>query len=519
ALLVASGGSLGTEDLERLAVAAHLVGRDDESVRAWERAHVEWVGLGDPDRAARCAFWLAFGLLLRGETAQASGWLARAARLVADAGGEGVARGYLQVVPGLEALENGDPETASAVADEIVEVARRFDDSDLLAFGTLGRGQAVLASGEIATGMQLLDEVMVAVATGEVSPIPAGIVYCAVIEACMDVFDLRRAAEWTEALDRWCGAQPDLVPYRGQCMVHRSQLLQAHGAWADALSEAERARERLSEPAHPALGLALYQQGELHRLRGELAEAERAFRAASLHGLEPAPGLALLRLAEGRVEAALVAIRRMVEESRGQLRHSAMLAACVEIMLAADEVKEARSAVDELTKLSHAFEAPLLHAITAYGAGSVLLAEGHAAAALGALRRAYNGWRDLEMPHDAARARVRIGLACRALGDQDAADLELEAARTVFEQLGAQPDLARAARLARSERSARPGGLTERECEVLRQVAAGKTDREVAAALFISEHTVGRHLQNIFGKLGLSSRAAATAYAYERGLV
>jgi len=383
----------------------------------------------------------------------------------------------------------------------------------------LGRGQAALALGETTEGMKLLDEAMVAVATGEVSPIPAGIVYCAVIEACMDVFDLRRAAEWTQALDRWCAVQPDLVPYRGQCLVHRSQLLQAHGAWADALSEAERARRHLSEPAHPALGLALYQQGELHRLRGRFTEAERAYRAASRHGREPAPGLALLRLAEGRLEAAVPAIRRMVEESRGQLGYPTMLVACVEIMLAAGDVEEARSAVDELTKIADVVNAPLLHAMTAHAAGSVLLAEGDASAALGAVRQAHTGWRDLGMPYDAARARIRIGLACRALGDHDAAALDLDAARAVLEGLDAQPELATLARLTGSGRPARPGGLSERECEVLRQVAAGKTDREVAAALVISEHTVGRHLQNIFRKLGVSSRAAATAYAYEHGLV
>ncbi|HEY8526589.1 MAG TPA: helix-turn-helix transcriptional regulator [Acidimicrobiales bacterium] len=511
-------GELAGEDLERLAVAAHLAGRDDDSVRAWERAHLAWTAGGDAARAALCAFWLGFGLLLRGEGAPASGWLARAERLVADAGGDCAARGYLRVVACMGAIDAGDAATAGAAAAEVVAVARRSDDRELLAFGLLCSGEAALAAGEVAGGMRLLDEAMVAVAAGEVAPLVAGIVYCAVIEACMAAYDLRRAAQWTAALDRWCAAQPDLVPYRGQCLVHRSQVLLAHGAWADARSAAERAEEHLSEPEHPALGTALHQRGELHRLRGEAVEAERAYRAASRHGVEPAPGLALLRLAQGQVGAAVAAIRRAVGESRGQFTHAPMLAACVEIMLAAHDLDAARSAAQELTALAAGADAPLLDALVAYAAGAVALAAGDAAGALPAFRRAAAGWRDLGMPYDAARARVGVGRACRALGDRDAADLELAAAAAVFEELGARPALAEL-RGGPVPRPARPGGLTARECEVLCQVAAGRTDRQIAAALVISEHTVGRHLQNIFSKLGLSSRAAATAYAYEHDLV
>jgi ATP/maltotriose-dependent transcriptional regulator MalT len=451
--------------------------------------------------------------------AQAGGWLARAARLLDEAGDDCAARGYLQIPVFLETLMGGDAATASGLADEIVAVARRFDDTDLLALGVLGCGQASLALGETARGMSLLDEVMVAVASGEVSPIPAGIVYCAVIEACVDVFDLRRAAEWTEALSHWCAAQPDLVPYRGQCLVHRSQVLQARGEWTEAVTEVERARQRLSEPAHPALGLALYQRGELHRLRGELADAERAYRAASHQGREPAPGVALLRLEEGKVDAAVAAIARMVEESNGQFIRPTMLAASVEIMLATGDVDTARAAADELAAIADVIEAPLLHAIVDYATGSVLLADGDAAAALAVLRRACAAWRELEMPYDAARARVQIGLACRALGDHDGAAFEIDAARATFERLGAGPDLARLERLVGPEARPRPAELTDRECEVLRLVATGITNREIAAALVISEHTVGRHLQNMFLKLGLTSRAAATAYAYEHDLV
>jgi ATP/maltotriose-dependent transcriptional regulator MalT len=462
---------------------------------------------------------LGFALLLRGEMAQASGWLARAERLVEAASHDCAARGFLLVPPFLQALEGDDPATAGRLAGEMLDIARRCGDRDLMAFGLLCSGEAALAVADLSRGMKLLDEVMVSVTTGEVSPIPAGIVYCAVIEACMGVSDLRRAAEWTEALHVWCGSETDRVPFRGQCLVHRSQVLQAHGEWAEAVTEAERARRHLSTPAHPALGLALYQQGELHRLRGEFAEAERAYRAASEQGREPAPGFALLRLAEGRLDAAVASVRGMAEGAGTHPSRAVILAAAVEVLLAAGDVDAAQSASDELARIAEDVDLPLLHAMAGYAAGAVRLAAGEPQAALAHLRQACKEWRELAMPYDAARSRVLMAQACRALGDHDGGELELDAARATFERIGAQPDLARVAQLAdRPERGA-PTALTTRECEVLRLVATGQTNRQIAAALIVSEHTVARHLQNIFTKLGLSSRAAATAYAYEHGLV
>ena len=514
--LLSGTGPLEVEDLERLAIAAHLVGRDEESAQTWERAHVEALRRGDVDRAVRGAFWLGFGLLLRGEVAQASGWLARGERLVEGSGCEGAGRGFLLVPEFLFALDRSDHATAHALTQEILAVAERFEDRDLMALGVLGHGQVALAAGQTGRGMRLLDEAMISAATADLSPIVAGILYCAVIEACMDLFDLRRAAEWTEAMHRWCAAQPDLVPYRGHCLVHRSQVLQYCGAWADAEVEAQRARRALSDPAHPALGLAFYQLGELHRLRGELDDAERAYRAASAQGREPAPGFALLRLAQGSITAAVAAIRRMLEESRGRLTRPTVLAAAVEVQLAAGDRDAARASADELGKIADSVDTPLLRAIADHAIGTIMLAGGDAPAALAALRRACAGWQALGMPYDVARARVQVALTCRALGDVDAAGMELDAARSTFERVGARPDLARVIELTRP---GRPAPLTARECEVLRLVATGGTNREIAMALVISEHTVARHVQNIFAKLGVPSRAAATAYAYEHGLV
>ncbi len=378
---------LAADDLEHLAIAAYLIGHDEASTRAWERAHREFVRSGDPAEAARCAFWLALELVFQGELARANGWLARAATLVDESERDCAARGYLLVPPVLEALETGDPARAYALAEEAAEIGRRLRDADLFALARLARGQALIALGEASRGVAVLDEVMLAVTTDEVSPIPAGIVYCAVIEFCLFAFDLRRAAEWTAELHRWCEEQPDLVPYRGQCLVHRSQILQAHGEWSQAVVEASRARARLSQPPHPAIGIAHYQQAELHRLQGEFDAAERAYREAARSGREPEPGLALLRLAEGQIDPAAASMRRVLDEARDQFARPTILAAAVEIMIAAGDVAAAHVAADELAQLAARIAAPLLHANAAYTNGLVLLSEDDARGAPGATAR------------------------------------------------------------------------------------------------------------------------------------
>jgi DNA-binding CsgD family transcriptional regulator len=510
---------LEPEDLERLATAATLIGRDDDAADTGARAHQEFLIRGEVERAVRCAFWLAYSFLERGDQARGGGWMARARRLLDDAQLDCVERGYLLFPGALQALVEGDTATAAASFDKATRIGGRFGDPDLLALGRLGLGGARLAEGDTAAGVALLDEAMISVEAGEVSPTVAGIVYCAVIEACQEIYDLRRAQQWTASLTRWCAAQPDLVPYRGQCLVHRSEIMALHGAWPDAMDEARRAAKRLTAPpGQPAAGLAFYQQGELHRLRGELARAEEAYRQASQWGRDPQPGLALLRLAQGQVDTAAAAIRRVVDEASDFVSRLRLLPAQVEILLAVGDVEAASAAAGELARLADGLGAPFLTAVAVHAQGAVLLAEGDPRAALAALRGAWLAWQELEVPYEAGRVRVLIGLACRELGDQDGAKMELDAARWVFRQLAAAPDLARVEALS-GKAAGGAGGLTARELQVLRMVAAGETNKAIAADLFVSERTVDRHISNIYAKLEVSSRAAATAHAYQHGLL
>ena len=381
-------------------------------------------------------------------------------------------------------------------------------------------GHALVRQGRTEEGLRLVDETMVAVTAGELSPVVAGIVYCNTIAFCRDAYELRRAREWTEALTHWCDQQPDMVAHKGLCLVHRAEIMTLGGAWPAALEEARRVAETFTKGLlnERALGHAAYRQGEVHRLQGNFDQAEVAYREANRCGREPQPGLALMRLAQGRKDVAAAAIRRAVGESAAPLKRSALLPAYVEILVETGDVAEARRACDELAAIARRQGSEALEALAAQAEGAVALAEGDARAALLSLRRAWQAWQDLDAPYDAGRARLLVAQACAELGDEDTAMLERDAARDVFFRLGAAPDLARLESFGRRRRQTEHG-LSAREVEVLRLIARGRSNRQIATALVISERTVARHVQNIFAKLGVSSRASASVFAAEHGLL
>jgi DNA-binding CsgD family transcriptional regulator len=514
-LAEADSEMLELDDLERLSVAAYLTGRSNESVRSWERAHHGWAARGDIRRAARASFWLVFELLNQYDLAIGSGWIDRTQRLL-EHEGDCVELGYLRYCSGLLTIFQGDPETAEALFGEALAIGERFDDTELATLARIGRGRCLVYLERVGEGIALLDEAMVAVGAGEVSPVAVGDAYCTVIEGCQELFDLHRVRAWTDALYAWCEAHPQLVLYRGICLVHRAELLALRGRWDEALDEIDRALKRIADPRDAVvLGAAFYLRGELHRLRGAGDEASDAYRQANELGREPQPGLALLRVAQGRPDVAAAAARRLLDESNDPFSRARVLGAFVEIVCVVGDAAAALEAAHELETIASELRMPLLHAMAATAVGRAQLATADVRAALTTLRTAWRAWNELEIPYEAARVRILIADACAALGDDDGQQMERDAARAIFEQLGAAPDPGPLSR----EASLPTNGLTGRELEVVLLLATGATNRAIARELRISEKTVATHVGHMFTKLGVESRAALTAYAYEHGLV
>jgi DNA-binding CsgD family transcriptional regulator len=513
----ASGDALTADDFTRLATAAYLVGRRNDCVQALQRAYQLHLDAGAVLAAARSAFWLATVLLTSGETAVGGGWVARSQRLLADIDGDVVERGYVLVPLMYRHIFSGDVTTALQLAEQIADYGRRFTDPDLVAMGLNSKGRLLLYAGRVPEGLALLDEAMVGVAAGEVSTVFAGNIYCSMIEACQEISDFDRAARWTAALTTWCDEQPGLVSYTGQCAVHRGQIMRAQGAFDEALTEFDLAMRRYLDNDTPAAaGLAMAERGDVLRIRGDLAGAAAAYEQASSLGYEPQPGLALLWLAQGRITAADAAARRLLTEVRDPVHRSRLLPAAVEIFLAADQRDDAASVAAELQSIAASFGCPPVQARADQASAEVALASGDPAEALTLLRRVRTVWERLSARYDTARCRLLLGRALRALGDEESAVAELAAARRAFTEMGARPAEREAAALIRPTL---PRGLTEREVEVLRLVAAGKTNPEIAELLVLSEKTVGRHLSNIFSKIDVTTRTAAAAFAFEHQLV
>lgn len=508
-------------ELEKLALAAYLIGRDAESFQFLERAHQGYLDQDKIKPAVRCAFWLGLMLMNAGEKARSGGWFARGERLISDEHPEdSPEKGLLLIPKALGELSAGHGAEAQRIFERVVSAGEQFRNVDLLALGRLGLGQAMIRQGEVAKGIKLLDETMVTIETEEVFPLLKGIVYCAVIETCRKVWDLERAQEWTAALTRWCEAQPDLVPFRGECLVRRAEIFQFHGEWPKALEETKDACNLLTQRrVEPAAAEAYYRQAELHRLIGNYKEAEDCCHEAAKRGRNPQPALALLRLAQRQTNAAETSIRNTLQETKDPKRRAELLPAAVDILIASKRTEDALEAGQELCGIARDFNVPYLLAMCSHCLGKVLFVKGSLRPALDHLQKALKFWNALNFPYESAASRELKGLVYQELNDKDNAAAALMAAKWVYEQLGALPDLERVNHLLKKDRHSGTHGLSLRELQVLRLVISGKTNKAIADALFISERTVDRHVSNIFNKLGVSSRVEATAFAFTNQLL
>jgi len=512
--------ALEPDVLFRMGVAAYLLGKDSECTHIWSQAHAEFLDREQKNRAVYCAFWLGMTLSSRGEKIRGSGWFARARRITEDIPEDCPEKGFLFLPKGLQYLAEDNGESAYTQFKQALTIGKQFDNAELVILGRLGCGQALISQNRISEGTALLDEVMISVEAGEVFPIAVGIVYCAVVTTCHLIYDYQRAQEWTSVLSHWCESQPEMIPFRGECLVRRAEVLQWRGEWSQAIDEIGHACDILSDPFRQSTaGLAYYRKGELHRMRGEFSAAESAYQQASNLGKKPQPGLALLWLAQDKIEAAKKAIQLAIDARQDNTSRTKLLPACIEIMLAAGAIDQAQTAANDLFDISEAIEAPYLRAIAAREKGAVLLARKNSEEALSWLRKSWQILKDLDMPHETARTRILTGVAHQQLGDQDTAELEFESAKWLLKQIGAPFELPKIAALNQSTSSDELRGLSKRELQVLQLVASGKTNKSIASQLYISERTVDRHVSNILLKLDVASRTEATAFAYKHNLL
>lgn len=515
-------GQLGPEDLDRLAECAYYTGRTEICARILCARHAEHDAGGRVQAAAMTAYRLHMLFALKGESALASGWLARARRAVAELP-DCVESGYISAAEAEVAYWSGATDDSLLAARRVRVLGLQHGDRDLSVLALHLEGRALVRSDDVPGGLRLLDEALAATVAGELSPFYAMWVYCSSIISCHAREDVRRAAEYTTAYERWSDAHASARVFSGTCHLHRAEIKQLRGAWTEAERENRQALELLRGLVEMDAAYASYHLAELHRLRGDLEAAEAALAEVGRLGGDVQPGLSLLRLAQGRPRTAVAGINRaLAEPARDLVARARLLPAAVDIALAGGDLPTARALADELAAAATTVGTSALHARAAFGDGAVRLAGGDCAGALVSLRAAEALWRELEVPYERARSRHLIGLACRAAGDDDTARIDLAAAHAVFADLGALADLAAVERALEEGRGCpgrQPGSLTAREVEVLRLVAAGRTNAAVARELHLSEKTVARHLSNVFTKTGVRSRAAATAFAVRNGLL
>lgn len=515
--------ALDVEDLELLAEGAQLTGRHEVAVSALERAFALRASAAELSAAAAAAFWVYSEFCYVGEFARASGWMSRLRDLTEDLAAE-EEPGWLAIAAAREAIGQGRYAEARIGLPRALAQGRERGDVDLETFARVLTARSLLLEGRVDQGLAQLDDAMVRVTGGHTTVRMTGILYCAAIGTCQDeAWELARAQEWAQALERWMASLPTIFggALLNNCRVYRAALRRWRGDLTDARLELEEASRDLGDGANQTLaGHACYELGEVCRVLGDDASAMLAYRRAASLGASVHPGLALLRLRQGDPATAMTGLRRsLAEATRPQVRGH-LLPALVSVSLAAGAVDEAEQAIVELRDLARAMGSSALDAELARAEGEVALARGLPERGLQGLRRSADAWRRFGTPYETARTCVLIARACRALGDEEGAQLELESARELFARLGARRDLDALEALGPAvDLSASDHGLSARELQVLRLVTAGRTNRSIASELFISERTVHRHVSGIFDKLGVHSRTEAATYAVEHRLL
>ncbi|MBW9120255.1 helix-turn-helix transcriptional regulator [Microbacterium trichothecenolyticum] len=515
--LTAREAALAGDELDELGQAAWFVGQDDVSVRAWERAHLRYLDDGDLSSAVRCVFWLGFTLSERGDEVRGGAWMGRLMELCARDDATPVTEAVRALCIAHGAFARGDVEAAVPLLRQAVERADAAADVDTFTLATMSLGRALMMAGRIDDAIRELDRVMLLIADGRVSDRAAGPAYCAVIASLLGRGDVERARVWTRELGDWCDSQQGLEPFRGECTLHRANVLQLGGEWQAATTAAEEvcATEKRSE----TLANAWYRAADLHRVAGRPTAARQALRQAAALGRAVQPGLALLSRDAGDLAGAWAGLESARAAAVEPAVRAEVLAAAVRVALDRGRLSDAAAAAHELSACATAFDTLYLRGLSSRADGELALAQGRAAEALPLLRASWAAWRRIDAPYEAALTRVAIGAAIRAIGDAEGAELEFDAARGVLEGLGAIPDLARLERVAAAAPvAASDPGLSRREREVLALVSRGWSNRRIAEHLFLSERTVARHVGSILAKLGVPSRSAATAYAFEHDL-